>query len=123
MNMDILEEVVDKLVPFLPADWERMCFFVGINDYSQSVNLYFDIGEGYVSYLDKFKYTHQFGVASGAAISLICNERNKLSEKDKWYCLVLLLDNQGNFKTHFEYDPVEEIDLYGELVEKKYLNM
>ncbi len=109
MNESKLQIIFDKLQGVLPEKWNEIVLFVGYTVGSYSMKYYLKNSKG--EYVDCF----QEGPSKVQLIKLfmeidkeIANERNKLDDMHRWSVLTMIVDNQGNMKTEFDYCDISE---------------
>lgn len=123
MNDVLFQKVFDKLQDGLPEDWEKVVFYVAYLDGSYSMKYFVNNGNG--------KYTDCFSIGNLTNTQIIKlfigidkvirPIRKKLSEKEKWMSMTLKVDSKGNFKSEFDYKPIDDPIEYEKNWKKKML--
>ncbi len=124
MNDKIYQEVLNLLQDFLPKNWTNTILYVGYTKGSYSMKYYCKTGEG--DFIDCFNLE---GISKGSLIKLFVNidkvlskERTSMDEKNKWSILTMLVDNDGEMRTEFDYeDHSEDMIAFENEWKKKYL--
>lgn len=123
MNNEIFQNVFDELQDVLPDEWNSVIFFAGYTDDSYSMKYYIKDKNGV------YDCFNQFGADRAQLINMFVNidkllsfERENLEEAQRWTVFTMIVDNQGNMKTYYDYTDISEnfID-YEKEWEKKYL--
>lgn len=123
MDDNIFQNVFDLIQDYLPDGWEKTVLFVGYTTGSYSMKFYAKTNSRYI---DCFSFA---GVSKKDLTKLFMKidkvlktERNKLTEKNKWTVLTMVVDSTGAMKTFFEYDDhSDDMIAYEKKWKKKYL--
>ena len=110
MNNEIFQNIFDILQPILPEGWNKMVLFVGYTSGSYTMKYYTSDAKG--EYTDCFS---QKGVNKALLVKmfmsidkLVSPERKKLDEKSKWSVMTMVVSDDGNMRTEFDYSDISE---------------
>jgi hypothetical protein len=123
MDDSIFQNVFDLIHDYLPDGWKKTVLFVGYTTGSYSMKFYTKTNSRYI---DCFSFA---GVSKNDLTKLfkkidrvLKTERNKLTEKNKWTVLTMVVDSTGAMKTSFDYDDhSNDMIAYEKKWKKKYL--
>ena len=123
MNDTIYQTILDKLQDYLPAVWDKVLFYAAYTEGNYSIKFYVKNGAEVTSC---FQLP---GLGQAQLISLflsldkdIASERKKLSKKDTWSVMTMIVDSQGDLKVFFDYADISRNSIaYFREWEKKYL--
>ena len=124
MNDNIYQDILDKLIDYLPDGWKTLIFFAGYTNGSYSMKFY--SGNGDKKYTDCYSMP---GASKAALIKLfmsidkeLSTQRKDLGEDNAWTIFTMRVDSDGHMKTDYEYDDhSEDMVTYEREWEKKYL--
>ncbi len=124
MNDKIFQEVFDIIYPVLPAYWKKMVLYVAYTDGSYSMKFY-TMDEKNI-YTDCFK---QKNADRMQLIRIFTNidkvlsvGRKQLENANKWTVMTMIVDNNGDMKTEFDYTDINEnAILYEQEWKEKYI--
>jgi hypothetical protein len=119
-----VQEISDILANVLPHKWERIALYIEYDNDCYSMKYFVDNGNG--EYIECFKL-HEFSrkeilEAFSKIDKVIESYRKKLSKKDQWTVMTVLISNDGKFRTKFDYSIIEDSFEYMNTWKKKYLN-
>jgi len=119
------QKIVDVLQEILPPKWKKVIFYAAYTtNGSYVMKYYIDLGDG--TYTDCYTLEQfsrsQLVKAFMSIDKLIATVRNDLNEKDKWSVITIMLDENGTFKTNFDYANIDESTIeYQKKWKKKYI--
>lgn len=124
MEERIYQDILDKLIDFLPEGWKNMVFFAGYTNGSFSMKFYSENGDK--NYTDCFNMP---GTSKARLIKLfmsidklLSNQRKELGPDKKWTIFTMQVDSDGHMKTEYEYgDHSEDMVAYESVWKKKHL--
>ncbi len=124
MNEEIFQKVFDQLQDVIPVDWKKIIFYAGYTSGSYTMKYYVDLGDG--KFIDCFELKKN---SKAELIKLfieinkiISIERNTLSQNIRWNVLTMIIDENGEMKTEFDYSDLSENSIGFEVEWKnKYL--
>ena len=105
MNEDLFQNIFDKLQEVLPQKWDKLAFYASYFQGSYNMNYYIDLGNG------EYKDCFSLGNMSNMQLMKLFMEIDKiispirdcLEEASKWNVITMIIEADGNFKTHFDY--------------------
>lgn len=123
MNNELFQEIFDKLQDGLPEEWDKVVLYVAYFDGNFTMKYYAKKDE--TGYVDCYNIE---GMNNSKLVKLfmslnniIAPDREKLGKK-KWSVMTMIVSADGEFKTEFDYDNIDDISLdYEDDWEKKYL--
>lgn len=123
MNKIDYEKLLDELLDMFPANWNKVVLYVEYTAASYSFK-YFVKSED--KYIDCFNLK---GVDETLLIQkfmkldeIVRPSRAGLSGKNKWSVMTVVFQNDGNFKTEFDYTDISENSVeYFQKWKAKYL--
>lgn len=124
MNNEVFQNIFDLIQPLLPNKWSKMILFAGYTAGSYTMKYYTADEKG--EYTDCFS---QSGVNKTQLIKLfmsldkvLCGERKKLDDKNRWTVLTMTVSNDGTMKTEFDYSDISENAIaYEQAWKEKYI--
>ncbi len=127
----IYQEIANKFVDIIPAEWNKVLLFSEVEDDAISIHyVFYESDQNTLKTSDSL--TDEFGISRKERI-MYSVELSRLIEKlnkafaeeglEKWNIITFILENTGKFKVDFEYLNLEESDVITrrEAWEKKYL--
>ena len=111
MNEELFQKIFDILQDDLPDKWSKLIFYAAYYEESYSMKYYID--NGTAKYQDCFTLFPMKAVIKKflEIDKCIAPERKKLSDKDRWTSLTMIVECDGRFSTRFDYsiinDPIE----------------
>lgn len=123
MNHINFQSVFDKLQEVLPPSWEEVVFYASYTSGSYSMKYYVKNGTETV---DCF---NQPGVNKMQLVKIFMDidkelaaVRKNLAPTELWSVMTMIIDGDGNMKTHFDYaDISEDVIEHTRSWEQKYL--
>jgi hypothetical protein len=124
MDSEIFQKIIDKLIPLLPNEWEKLIFFVGYTSGSYTMKYYTSDGKGI--YTDCFSQSGvnrmQLIKAFMSIDEILQAERSKLDDKNKWTVLTMMVGSDGSMKTEVDYVDISENAIaYEQSWKRKYI--
>ena len=119
------QSIFNTLQGILPDDWHKVVFYAQYGENSYSMKYFVDSGDGVYTDCFKLKGISKRDIIKAFALidSQIMPIRKKLSKKDTWSVMTLIVDDEGNFKADFEYEDISEDSIgYYQRWKEKYLN-
>lgn len=104
------QSIFNTLQEILPDDWHKVVFYAQYGENSYSMKYFVDSGDGVYTDCFKLKGISKRDIIKAFALidSQIMPIRKKLSKKDTWSVMTLIVDDEGNFKADFEYEDISE---------------
>lgn len=124
MDSEIFQKIIDKLIPLLPNEWEKLILFVGYTSGSYTMKYYTSDGKGI--YTDCFSQSGvnrmQLIKAFMSIDEILQAERSKLDDKNKWTVLTMMVGSDGSMKTEVDYVDISENAIaYEQSWKRKYI--
>ena len=108
MSGEILQEVVDLLLNYLPKKWKSFALYSEFVGSMSMTKFYIDSGKGY-------KDCYQFGYDRQSLIELffkieavLLSERNQLKGKKRWNVFTMFVDSEGNLEFKLDYTDISK---------------
>lgn len=109
MNEINFQRVFDKLQEVLPSSWEEVVFYASYTSGSYSMKYYIKNG---AETIDCF---NQPGVSKMQLVKVFMDidkelapVRKSLAPTELWNVMTMIVDGDGNMKTHFDYANISE---------------
>lgn len=124
MENNMFQNIFDELQNALPEEWKRLAFYASYTDGSYGMKYYVDLGN------NQYKDCYELGMYSNIELlklfmsidKIISPVRDNLEPEKTWSVMTMLVDNEGNMKTEFDYrDISENFIAYEREWQKKYL--
>jgi len=114
MNEIVFQNIFDKLQEYLPNNWKKVILYAGYTVGSYSIKYYVDCGEG--QYIDCFDL---YGITERQQLVRLFMEidkillpiRNELKEGKKWTVMTMIVDSEGNMRSEFDYENINETSI------------
>ena len=122
MKDEIFQEILETVFPILPDDWSR---FIIRGIYTQNGNeIKILVNDSSNTYRDCFA----LGIPNEEVMQICKSIHEKLiqlrqsAEKELWSGITIVIDNEGNFTSDFDYSDVELFSPeYNSAWENRYL--
>ena len=118
------QSIFNTLQEILPDDWHKVVFYAQYGENSYSMKYFVDSGDGVYTDCFKLKGISKRDIIKAFALidSQIMPIRKKLSKKDTWSVMTLIVDDEGNSKADYEYEDISEDSIgYYQRWKEKYL--
>ena len=124
MNDKIFQEVFDMLQEYLPTEWKKVVVYAAYSAGSYSIN--FHVMKADNLYVDCYNLKT---CSKAQLIKLFMNinrvlepSRKATTGKSAWTVFTMIVDNEGNMKTNFDYEDISETSIaYEKKWKEKYL--
>lgn len=125
MNDKIYQFIFDEISNFLPANWTKLVVSLEHSEdayaYSYSYSFYVKTDGKYINCYDLDTSEEKIDATFSRIKEKVFKERSKLAKDKRWTNMTMIVDNDGNIKTEFDYE--ETIDYqYMKAWKKKYLD-
>ena len=121
MDEELFQDIFDVLQDVLPDKWSKLVFYAAYFEGSYSMKYYIDNGTG--QYQDCFSlFSRKDLIKKFMELDkIIIASRKKLSDKDMWTCLTMIVEENGDFCTKFDYNTIVDPIKYEQIWKKKVL--
>lgn len=118
----ICECVLENIKSFLPNNWKKVVFRAYYDEDSYDMKYYVKTPSGYKDCF-KFASADQHISAFDEIDKLLKSIRSKLSNKNRWSVVTVIIEKNGKFKVNYEYDDLSDsfVTLYMNKWKKEYL--
>ncbi len=107
MNETVYQNIYEELNKYLMPDWEKLVVFLEYGNASYSFSFFVKNGKDYLKCYDLQGVSEEELAKSFKKIdNLISKERGKL--KDVWTNMTMVVDNEGNMHTDYDYTDLSE---------------
>lgn len=107
MNETVYQNIYEELNKYLMHDWEKLVVFLEYGNASYSFSFFVKNGKDYLKCYDLQGVSEEELAKSFKKIdNLISKERGKL--KDVWTNMTMVVDNEGNMHTDYDYTDLSE---------------
>ena len=121
MNDKIYQFIFDEISNFLPANWTKLVMRLEYGEEAYSYSFYVKIDGKYVNCYDLDVSENNICAAFSRIDDEVFKERSKLDKDKRWTNMTMIVDNDGNMKTEFDYAEFSDYQ-YEKAWEKKYLD-
>ena len=109
MENEIYQKVVEELVKYLPAGWEKVDMYAEVTEEHCSVSFFTMIDGEYIYYHDlPKKYDVDIKYLSMKFFPILLPDQ----QEKKWFSMSFYLKNTGEFNVEYDYDEAEDIVKY-----------
>ena len=109
MENEIYQSVVEELVKYLPAGWEKVDMYAEVTEEHCSVSFFTMIDGEYIYYHDlPKKYDVDIKYLSMKFFPILLPDQ----QEKKWFSMSFYLKNTGEFNVEYNYDEAEDIVKY-----------
>lgn len=117
------EKLFDELMNVVPAEWDRIVLYVEYTAASYCFKYFVKIGNRYIDCFDLKGVNEDMLIKEFMKFDeIIRPSRTGLSGKNKWSVMTIMLQNDGNFNTEFDYTDISENSVeYFQKWKEKYL--
>lgn len=123
MNDKIFQKIFDLLQEYLPIGWKKVVLYAGYSTGSYSINFHVMTSDS--SYVDCYNLKTCSKVQLIKLfmnINSVLEPSRKTTDKSAWTVFTMIVDNNGNMKTYFDYEDISETFIaYEKKWKEKYL--
>ena len=121
MNDKIYQMIFNELFVFLPSEWSSVVIYLEHGEEAYSYSFYVKVGREYEKCFDLDISENNLFAAFARIEKEVSKERSKLDKC--WSNMTMIVDNEGNMKTAFDYTDLSSGNYkYKKEWKKKYLN-
>ncbi len=107
MNETVYQNIYEELNKYLMPGWEKLVVYLEYGNASYSFSFFVKNGKDYLKCYDLQGVSEEELAKSFKKIdNLISKERGKL--KDVWTNMTMVVDNEGNMHTDYDYTDLSE---------------
>lgn len=107
MNETVYQNIYEELNKYLMSGWEKLVVYLEYGNTSYSFSFFVKNGKDYLKCYDLQGVSEDELAKSFKKIdNLISKERGKL--KDVWTNMTMVVDNEGNMHTDYDYTDLSE---------------
>ena len=123
MNKINYEKLLDELLDVVPANWKKVVLHAEYTATSYSFKYFVNSEDKYIDCFDLKGIDETLLIQKFMKLDeIIRPSRAGLSGKNKWSVMTVVFQNDGNFKTEFDYDDISENSIeYFQKWKTKYL--
>ena len=123
MNKINYEKLLDELLDVVPANWKKVVLYAEYTATSYSFKYFVNSEDKYIDCFDLKGIDETLLIQKFMKLDeIIRPSRAGLSGKNKWSVMTVVFQNDGNFKTEFDYDDISENSIeYFQKWKTKYL--
>ena len=122
MEKDIFKEIAENLVTVLPENWEKVCLYCHISEYTYQFSFHVKI-DG--KYIQCFNLEETYGITEDEVSECFEKLHTLLKpdyEEKKFMVMTYILESSGKFVTEYDYNDCTEHPIaYKQEWKKKYL--
>ena len=123
MNKINYEKLLDELLDVVPANWKKVVLYAEYTTASYSFKYFVSSEDKYIDCFDLKGIDETLLIQKFMKLDeIIRPSRAGLSGKNKWSVMTVVFQNDGNFKTEFDYTDISENSVeYFQKWKTKYL--
>lgn len=123
MNKIDYEKLLDELLDVVPANWNKIVLYAEYTAASYSFKYFVNSEDKYIDCFDLKGIDETLLIQKFMKLDeIIRPSRAGLSGKNKWSVMTVVFQNDGNFKTEFDYTDISENSVeYFQKWKTKYL--
>lgn len=122
INNEIFQKILDRIIGFFPAEWQRVVFYMEYGEASYSAAFYVKEGGSYVNCFELPNVTEDELYTAFDEIDEFVSEERNNSKEDNWTNMTMCVDCTGKMLTDFDYSDLTENSYeYEKRWKKKYL--
>ena len=120
----VIQKIFDTIEPFAPNGWAKLVFYAEYDQYSYSMEFYALSDGRFVKCFDLPGVSRNDLIEAFDKIDkALATERKKLSGKNTWTSMTMVVQSDGKVKVDYDYaDLTEGAYAYKKAWKKKYLN-
>lgn len=120
MNEKIYQMIFDEVSAFLPSEWSDVVIYLEHGEEAYSYSFYVKVDGKYIKCFDLGVSENKMLTAFARIEKKVSKERSKLDKC--WSNMTMIVDNEGNMKTAFDYTDLSRGNYqYKKDWKKKYL--
>ena len=109
MENEIYQSVVEELVKYLPADWEKVDMNVEVSERMCSAMFFVLINGEYIYYMD---LREKYGIVTRELHKNLLYILRPDQQEKNYFAMNFYLKNTGEFNVEYDYDEPENIITY-----------
>ena len=111
MENEIYQSVVEELLKYLPAGWEKVDMNVEVSEHMCSAMFFVLINGEYIYYMD---LREKYGIVTRELHKNLLNILRPDQQEKNYFAMNFYLKNTGEFNVEYDYERPENIITYEE---------
>lgn len=122
INNEIYQKIFDRILVFLPSNWQKVIVYLEYGDESYSMSFYVKDHNAYLNCFDLPDVIEDDLYSAFDEIDGFVSEERDKTKSNNWANMTMSVDNKGNMHTDFDYTDLSENGYaYESAWKKRYL--